>query len=407
MTIKTFDMQVGASLTPSENFTVTPVSPAGSLAIQRGNPGSPISTPLLINPDDSINLFQQNVNLQPSFRNKLINGMMGFVQYTQTVDTAVSLGGGYVFDGWKIACSSNAAIKTQSFLGGPYTNFPNLPYVLQTTTQAAFTPAAGDFFMMYQPVEGVRMRDFNLGTPGAMPLTVSFLFAGPPGVYSVSLRNGPATISCVKTITVTDTAVHRYVVSFVASTGGSWDVGSAIGVALAVTLFSGTTYQTPNNGIWTAGNFLALPTQSPNSFVSGSSYYLTGVQLESGPQASPFEFRDPVVEFLMAQRYYQIAKFKGTGTTYTPNGDTRAPVFMLPVSMRATPVVTPSSITFNVLGSGDAASVVNVDITGVIVPNVSYITLGQLTAFANLAPCGQVCTWGDPAVRNLVLDARL
>lgn len=78
-------------------------------------------------------------------------------------------------------------------------------------------------------------------------------------------------------------------------------------------------------------------------------FYITGVQLERGSVATPFEYRNYQQEFAMCQRYYQTGVSVLYGGFYSPGaGTVRSGIFNYPVYMRATP-----SVSLTLTGSGN------------------------------------------------------
>lgn len=80
--------------------------------------------------------------------------------------------------------------------------------------------------------------------------------------------------------------------------------------------------------------FTCTPTTS-------TTFTITGVQLEKGKSASPFEFRPFDVELRTCARYYQYGSYALAGTS--PSGGYHGGTVYLPVRMRAAPNVSTSA----------------------------------------------------------------
>jgi hypothetical protein len=81
---------------------------------------------------------------------------------------------------------------------------------------------------------------------------------------------------------------------------------------------AGQNTQSSTVGSWYSGN-INMSTNQVNFFDSTSNvFYITGVQLEAGTTASPFEYRQYGTELALCQRYYQkLAGFTGVGGSAT------------------------------------------------------------------------------------------
>ena len=107
---------------------------------------------------------------------------------------------------------------------------------------------------------------------------------------------------------------------------------------------SGSNYHTTTPGVWGATKL-----SSPNSTdalikTAGATWQITGVQLELGKVATPFEHRSYGEELALCQRYYtEVKQFvfnanKGTDSHW--DGHSNAGSYPFPVTMRASPSVT-------------------------------------------------------------------
>jgi len=112
---------------------------------------------------------------------------------------------------------------------------------------------------------------------------------------------------------------------------------------------------TTTNAVASDTTQLAIQFQALWSGTAGANdeYFITGIQLEAGETATPFEHRSYGEELALCQRYY----FKKSGmlcyanSTRTSNVDRS--VFFWPVTMRAAPDSSDVSLTFSAGGGSD------------------------------------------------------
>ena len=201
----------------------------------------------------------------------------------------------------------------------------SLPYSMRlTVTTADATVGASEYFTVAQAIEGYDARTFVGKT-----FTISFwVRSSVVGTYGLVLYNGswPSTdysyvveyaISAAntweyKTIQITDGLV---------TTGSNWNWTSGAGVTVGWTLYAGTDRQTSATNTWNNAWYLTTPSQVNAVGTIGNIFALTGVQIEVGNQATPFEHRPMPVELAMCERYYEksfpfgTAPAQNTGAT--------------------------------------------------------------------------------------------
>ncbi len=274
------------------------------------------------------------------FRNRIINGDMRIDQRNAGASVTVSAGlSVYTVDRWLGRSPSGGGTFTVQRSTTSTANFKNS--LLCTVTSAA-TPGASDIYFLQHRIEGFNVADLMLGTASAQAFTVSFwVRSSVTGTFGASVGNNiDQSYPFSFTINSANTFEQK-TVTIPGSTSGTWDTTTGVGLLLSFALGAGSSFTGTAN---TWGNYPFAPTGSVNLIsTSGATFYITGVQLEAGSVASPFERRDYGRELMMCQRYgFRLADGSATRVaTGTWNSSTGADIqFAPPVQMRATPTLT-------------------------------------------------------------------
>ena len=280
-------------------------------------------------------------------RNRIINGDMRIDARNAGASVALT-DGLYFVDRWK------ASISQTSKLTGQQSSTVPAGFVksLSATVGTAFTPGAGDYAGLVQPIEGNNVSDLGFGSAGASTVTLSFwVRSSVTGTYSVTLHNAdPANRSYVTTyaINAADTWEQKSV-TIAGDTSGTWATDNTASITAYFALGMGSTYGGATANTWNASLKLAATGQTQWVSTAGATFYITGVQLEAGSVATSFERRHYGQELILARRYYQRqgigADWDGASTSFYGGSIELSP------AMRATPSAT---LTF-----GDTTSNIN------------------------------------------------
>jgi hypothetical protein len=298
-------------------------------------------------------------------RNLIVNGDMRIDQRNNgAAGTAVSV---YTVDRWSYGASQASKGTWQQVAIG----IPGFATALRFSSSSAYAVVAADYFIFQQPIEAADFGRSNWGTASAIPLTLSFwAYGSQAGTYGGSVANYANTRSYPFSFTL-PAATWTYVsITIPGDTAGTW-VLSGNGGACIITfsLGMGATHSAAA-GAWTAGNFLSVPGAVSVVATNGAIFTVTGVQVEMGSVATPFERRPIGTEMSLCQRYYNtVAIYDGAnvpagGSVYGSGNF---------VTMRANPTV---AVVTN--GSSNISGLT----VGVLTPNGSYCS-GTATAAGN------------------------
>jgi hypothetical protein len=199
---------------------------------------------------------------------------------------------------------------------------------------------SSDYFQFVQKIEGFNMADLAWGTASASPVTLSFLVRSSlTGTFGGSLRNGDADRSYPYTYTISAANTwEQKTITIVGDTAGTWATTNGVGIIVAWGLGNGSNF-TGTAGAWAATNYQNATGTVSVVGTSGATFYITGVQLERGTNATSFEFIDYGRQLIQCQRYYSRVDAV-SGTCSSNFGAAVA----YPVQMRASPSVSLSGI---------------------------------------------------------------
>lgn len=271
-------------------------------------------------------------------RNKIINGDMNISQ--RGTSFAAPVDGTYSLDRWQNGNSSGAIFTISQQADVPSNNeFQNSLRVAVTTADAAI--AAGDQVIIQQRIEGYNVRDLIGRT-----FTISFwVRSSKTGIHCVCLRNSGFDRSYVAEYTVNSANTWEFksvTVSGGLIIAGTWNWTNGIGFGLAWSLATGSTYQT-TAGAWQTNNFLGTANQVNCLDTIGNIFSITGVQLEFGSVATPFEHRLYGMELTLCQRYYEAIPGNPDLMGYVTSASTCTALLPNTVPKRMAPV--PSLLT--------------------------------------------------------------
>jgi len=279
-----------------------------------------------------------------SNRNLIINGAMQVAQR----GTSTTTQGFATVDRFKATSDGTmvAAVVTQSQDSTGPQGFSNSYKVSVGTSE---TVAAVDYYYVSQAIEAQNLQQLSFGTSYAKSITLSFwVKSSVTGTYTVSIFRHDAQRIFPKTYTVsTANTWEKKVIVVDGDVTGTIANDNGRGIDLYWGLSSGSDYTTGTDGAWAAyvgSNFLSNHTADVIG-TANATWQITGVQLEVGDTATPFEHRSYGDELARCQRYYFssdeadsfISAFDVT------SGNTYYFTIINPVTMRSSPTITLSN----------------------------------------------------------------
>jgi len=273
-----------------------------------------------------------------SFKNRLINGDFKVNQYGSSSVTPTNAV--YYIDRWKFFVSQSSKITAQQNAGSvtPPVGFTNYYGV---TSSSSYSVGASDYFMFNQRIEGYNVADLGFGTANAKTVTLSFwVRSSLTGTFSGVLTNGANVYTYPFTYTInTANTWEQKSVTITGATSGTWATDNSSSFELYFSLGVGSSLST-TAGAWAANTYYAATGSVNLVGTSGATWYVTGVQLEVGTQATTFDYRDYGREFMLCQRYYWKTVNPHLSGLASNSSSANRLGASLPVTMRSNPTVT-------------------------------------------------------------------
>jgi hypothetical protein len=354
-------------------------------------------------------------------RNIIINGAMQVAQrgtsFNYTTTDAYSL------DRFRIDVtggdnSAGAFTLTQADV----TDLPGFTKAMKFDVTTADTSiAAGEALNLSYRIEGQDLQQLKKGTSEAEKFIISFYVKGTAKTYALEILDIDNNRMNHQTFGVT-TSWNRVVLTFDGDTTGALDNNNERSLDLNFWFHAGSTYA---GGTMATGWGTSSGTNANRAAGIGSLYsstdnelFITGLQMEVGSQATPFEHRSFGEELGLCQRYYYERMGLGTALAvsggeyqWAMNGIAYNTTLGLgglsfPTPMRATPALGYSAVAHFVkqtAGRGDEVTAINLyDGAENATISTAYIQFNSSTSTAG----GAIMTTQNASAR-LNFDAEL
>ena len=281
-----------------------------------------------------------------SNRNVIINGAMQVAQRGTSFTGVGGTNAVYTVDRFNMQNNGTAGRVTVT--QESVTDLPGFANALKLDVTTADTSiAAAEYFGIQTRLEGNSLQQLQKGTSSAKAVTLSFYAKGTAKTYVAELEDNNSRVNGQK-FTVS-TSWQKFTLTYTGDTSGVIADDNAAGLNLHFWLHGGSNF---TSGTFTSNTWAStvqanrMPGVGSIFSSTDNELFITGVQMELGEQATPFEHRSYADELALCQRYtYIMSSNTSSATTDFINGAAYSASQVnagidLPVTMRATPTVT-------------------------------------------------------------------
>jgi hypothetical protein len=289
---------------------------------------------------DEVQVANLNGGPLAGTRNRIINGDMRIDQRNAGAALNNAANGSLAVDRWvryQNVGASNIGRNLNSIT--PPAGFTNY---LGIQISTAGTATASQYTNFQQSVEGFNAADFAWGTASAQSVTISFwVRSSLTGSQGFALQNAAAALGYSFTATINTANTWEYkTVTIPGVTTGTWDTTNGRGITLIVDLGMGSNFRF-TSGSWQSANVQGATGALNLNQTLNATFYITGVQLEPGTVATPFERRSYGQELSLCQRYFQRGVYRLSGVCNGAGGDAS---IVFPTPFRSSPTLTVNTL---------------------------------------------------------------
>lgn len=302
-------------------------------------------------------------------RNLLYNGAMQVAQRSLSV-AGITAGGYNTADRWNIQLTTLGTWTNTVTAGVAGTDdlifqngFKN--YFKMLLASGAESPVGGtnDVCIVEQLLEGQDLQLLGKGTSSAKQLTISFwVKSGTTGTYIARLRDNDNNRSVSQSYTISAANTWEYkTITFPSDTTGAFDNDNNLSLRVQFWLAAGSAFTSGTLATtWATTVDANIAVGQVNLAAANNNYWqITGVQLNVGPVAAPFEFKSYERELRECQRYYwrktSAVNYQAIGFGMADSTTGAQITIPYPVPMRDAP----SSFDWNALRLCDYQNVVS------------------------------------------------
>ena len=249
-------------------------------------------------------------------RNLIINGACVIDQ--RNSGSSVTTSGSYPVDRFFVNNATDATFSAQQST--------DVPSGQGFTTSLKITFPTGDasigttqYANIQQYIEGFNVANLGFGNSGAKTVPLSFwVKASVTGQYSYAIYNSAEDRVNPQAFTINTADTWEFKsITYTGDTTGTWLTTN--GKGLVVTLYTALGSSFLGSAGWNSGGTFGVTGQANAMASNGNTFYITGVQLEVGDTATPFEHEDYGTTLGKCQRYFETSFDGGVSTTNTSN----------------------------------------------------------------------------------------
>jgi len=325
---------------------------------------------------------QQDLGI--SFKNRIINGNMRIDQRNAGASVTPA-NGDYTVDRWQYEATQASKFTVQQNQGSvtPPAGFVNY---LGLTVASSVSVGSSDYFLVEQSIEGYNIADLNFGSANAKTVTLSFwVRSSLTGTFSGALGSNGFNRAYTFTYSISAANTWEYkTITVVGCPDGTWLTTNGLGMHVRFALGTGSTYSSSTINSW-GSSVVWNQTGSVNLVgTAGATFYLTGVMLEVGTQATTFTTAGGSygAELALCQRYALVlggSSFENIGLGVVTSATNVNMPIILPVNMRASPSVSFTNTIYMNTSGLQTVTAVATNNASTRMPNFTVTSSGMTT----------------------------